>query len=113
MAETNRGPLIAVHQNTCCCQFTIDRKYRETVTILRNFIVQMAEEITFSSRKMHRSLQEAVNQRRMTRNVNHDSRVAESYERQHLSVVNPDLLNHSALNVTDNNMDNSHGDAKN
>ena len=61
MAETNRGPLIAVHQNTCCCQFTIDRKYRETVTILRNFIVQMAEEITFSSRKMHRSLLEAVN----------------------------------------------------
>lgn len=38
MAESNRGPLIALHKNSCCVQFAIDRKYRETVTILGNFI---------------------------------------------------------------------------
>ena len=60
MAESNRGPLVAMHQNACCCQFLIDRKYRETVTILSNFIIQKVEEITFGRRKMHCSLQEAV-----------------------------------------------------
>ena len=60
MAESQRGPLIAMHQNACCCQFQIDRKYRETVTILRNFIINKVDEITFGHKKMHKALQEAV-----------------------------------------------------
>lgn len=38
MAESNRGPIVALHQNACVCQFIISRKYRESVTLLRNFI---------------------------------------------------------------------------
>ncbi len=60
MAESNRGPLIALHQNACCCQFSIDRKYRETVTILGNFIQQKVDEITFGKHKMHKTIQDAV-----------------------------------------------------
>jgi len=81
MAESNRGPLIAMHQNACCCQFTISRKYRETTTILRNFIIAKVDEITFGNKKMHSSLQDAVNQRRKTAHASNDQRVIESSER--------------------------------
>ena len=81
MAESNRGPLIAMHQNSCCCQFMIDRKYRETVTILRNFIIQKVDEITFGRKKMSRTLQQAVLHRRKTCNINNDVRVMKSDER--------------------------------
>ena len=84
MAESNRGPLIALHQNACCCQFTINRKYRETVTILRNFIRQKVDDITFGNYKAC-SLQEALDQRRTTRNISNDLRVTNSYERKLLN----------------------------
>ena len=51
---------------------------------------------------MHRSLQEAVNQRRKTRNINNDTRIINSYERRQLSVLNPDFHRQQDLNVTDN-----------
>ena len=38
MAETERGPVIALHQNTCCVQFCLDKKYRETIKIFTNFL---------------------------------------------------------------------------
>lgn len=60
MAEANRGPIVAMHQNSCCCQFLINRKYRETVTILRNFIIKKVDEITYGRGKMHCTLQDAV-----------------------------------------------------
>ena len=51
---------------------------------------------------MQRSLQEAVNQRRKTRNINNDTRIINSYERRQLSVLNPDFYRQNDLNVTDN-----------
>ena len=80
MAESNRGPLIAMHSNSVCCQFTIDRKYRETVTILKNFVTQKVEEITYGSKRMACSLQEAVDQRRQTKHISNDERVTESMD---------------------------------
>ena len=89
MAESNRGPMIALHQNACCCQFTVNRKYRETVDVLRNFIQQKVNEITFGNHKdkaiagtqLGIKLQEAINMRRVTKNVNHDDRVQNDAER--------------------------------
>lgn len=54
--------------------------------ILSNFISQKVNEITFSTDKMHSSLQEAVNQRRMTRNINNDSRVFNSSARKQFDI---------------------------
>ena len=49
---------------------------------------------------MHQSLQDAVNQRRMTRNIPNDERVAQSYERKQLKVLSRDFSNVTELNVT-------------
>ena len=40
MAESERGPQIAIHKNSLVCQFHIELKYPQTVQILTNFIRQ-------------------------------------------------------------------------
>ena len=97
MAESNRGPLIAIHKNSCCVQFAIDRKYRETVIILGNFIRQKIDEIT-CGKKLSKSLQEAVNKRRKTRNINADARVPNSDETKHLKALARSISSRQEMN---------------
>ena len=75
LAESDRGPLIVTHENTCCVQFQLSRKYRETVKILSNFIARTVQEITFKQRKVHRTLAETISKRLMTMHINPDHRV--------------------------------------
>ncbi|CDW75232.1 UNKNOWN [Stylonychia lemnae] len=39
LAESERGPQIVQHMNTVAVQFHIDRKYKESLTVLQNFII--------------------------------------------------------------------------
>ena len=38
IAESERGPQIAIHKNTVAVQFQVDKKYKETVQLLRNYV---------------------------------------------------------------------------
>ena len=39
MAE--RGPVVAIHGNTVCTQFSINVNYAESILLLKNFILQI------------------------------------------------------------------------
>ena len=80
MAETERGPVVVLHSNTCAVQFNLDRKYPETVQILKNYLEQKLYEISYS-KMVHMTLQDAINERRVNRNVNNDERVTKLYEK--------------------------------
>lgn len=45
LAENDKGPQIVEHNNTLAVQFTVERKYLETVKLLNNFITRMSEDI--------------------------------------------------------------------
>ena len=77
IAESKRGPLVAYHQNCCVTQFTISRKYRESVQFLSNFLGQKILDISYSH-IVHLSLKEAVEKRRT--HVVMDERVEKAQE---------------------------------
>lgn len=38
MAESERGPIVALHNNSLCLQYNLDLKYKETIRIFKNFV---------------------------------------------------------------------------
>ena len=73
MAESHRGPMLAVHQNTCSVQFQISSKYPETTKILENFVRRHAKQI--AQRSTHKRLKDTIGPRKMDMNINNDERV--------------------------------------
>ena len=45
MAESERGAQITAHMNTVALQFHVDKKYKETVKILSNYIRHKTQQI--------------------------------------------------------------------
>ena len=50
MADSARGPLVALHQNTVACQFSLNPTYKETTQILKNFVEQKIQEISLQGK---------------------------------------------------------------
>ncbi len=38
LVESDRGPVISTHMNTLACQFHLDKRYKETLVVIDNFI---------------------------------------------------------------------------
>eukprot|EP00347_Sterkiella_histriomuscorum_P002132 403369345 len=58
IAESERGPQIAIHKNTLALQFQVDKKYKETVQIMLNFVNQKMQQIQNVGR-LHETLDQA------------------------------------------------------
>ena len=60
------------------------------------------DEITFGKHKMHRSLEEAVEQRRATRNLNNDVRVQTSSDHKLLKLLGRSAKANATTGVSQN-----------
>ena len=86
MAESDRGPMLALHMNSLCTQFSLDRKYKESVQIFKNFVEQKMHEVSYANR-LDLNLASAANVRRRTQNENMDFRIQSQAERQQIAFI--------------------------
>lgn len=59
LAESDRGPQVALHRNTVAVQFQIDQKYKETVQLIQNYIQIKMSEIQDTHTRLHMTVDEA------------------------------------------------------
>jgi hypothetical protein len=62
LADSDKGPMIALHRNTVCTQFPIDVLKLETLVLLQNFVSKTLTDISNSSTRLDMNLQDAIDE---------------------------------------------------